>query len=131
MNLKALELQERTHRFLIRVSMLCDALPRNTTTHSVGPQLVDAAGSTDSNYRAACRARSQAEFISKVAVAAEEADESKGWLCALYGNAAETEALIQEADELTRILTASHKTATRRLKEKKRRDALERKHRRP
>jgi four helix bundle protein len=134
MNRQALELQQRTHRFFTRVSSLCDSLPRNKTTDSVGPQLVDSAGSTDSNYRAACRARSQREFIAKVAVAAEEADESKGWLSALldrqYGNAAETQALIEEADELTRIFTASHKTATRRLDEKKRREAIARKRRR-
>ena len=131
MNSKALELQERTHRFFVRVSRFCDSLPRNKTTDSVGRQLVDSAGSTDSNYRAACRARSHSEFISKIAVAAEEADESRGWLTALmarnYGDEAETRALIQEADELTRIFTSSHKTARRRLDERKRREAAERK----
>ena len=118
MNPKTVALQERTHRFFVRVSAFCESLPVNSTTASVTAQLTDSAGSTDSNYRAACRARSTSEFISKVAVAAEEADESKGWLLALqarsYGNADETKALIQEANELTAIFTASHKTARKR-----------------
>jgi four helix bundle protein len=96
---------------------------RRPTTHR-------SAGSTDSNYRSACRARSPSEFIAKIGVAAEEADESKGWLAALlakrYGDPGETQVLIKEADELTRIFTASHKTAKRRLEEKKRREAVER-----
>ena len=127
MNPKAIELQERTHRFFVRVSQFCENLPSNTMTERVSEQLVDSAGSTDSNYRAACRGRSPSEFISKIAVAAEEADESTGWLEALlargYGEKTETRALIQEADELTRIFTASHKTAKRRLQERKRLDA--------
>ena len=131
MNPKALELQERTHRFFVRVSQFCEALPVNAMTRSVGDQLMDSAGSTDSNYRAACRARTPDEFISKIAVAAEEADESKGWLASLqarqYGDSAETQLLIREADELTRIFTASHKTAKRRREEQKRREAARKK----
>ena len=115
MNPKAIELQKRTHRFFVRVTRFCESLPRNSTTISIANQLTDSAGSVDSNYRAACRARTLDEFISKIAVAAEEADESEGWLSALmarsYGNAEETQALIQESGELTAIFTASHKTA--------------------
>jgi four helix bundle protein len=94
-------------------------LPDNDATASIRTQLLDSAGSTDSNYRGACRGRTRPEFISKVAVAAEEADESKGWLSALlaagYGDREETQVLIHEADELTAIFTASHKTAKSRL----------------
>jgi len=86
---------------------------------SIRLQLIDSAGSTDSNYRAACKARTRKEFIAKVGVAAEEADESYGWLRALlhtgYGERDETQALVEEADALTRIFVASHKTAQKRL----------------
>ena len=134
MNPKALALQERTHQFFLRVSRLCESLPANSTTASIIGQLTDSAGSTDSNYHGACRGRSTSEFISKVAVAAEEADESKAWLTKLlargYGDRNETAALVQEADELTRIFTASHKTAKKRHEERKKREELEKRKRR-
>lgn len=117
MNPKAAALLERTHQFFLRVSLLCESLPVNSTTSSIRQQLTDSAGSADSNYRAACRARTKKEFIAKIGVAAEEADESGGWLRKLfergYGDAAETEALLQEAHELTAIFVASQKTARR------------------
>jgi four helix bundle protein len=115
MNQKALELQRRTHAFFVRVIRFCEALPTNDVTSSIRPQLLDSAGSTDSNYRAACRGRTHAEFTAKVGVAAEEADESIGWLSALlaagYGDREETQILMTEANELTRIFTSSQKTA--------------------
>jgi four helix bundle protein len=118
MNEKARELQARTHRFFVRVIHYCESLPRNDATESIKPQLLDAAGSADSNYRAAWRGRSHAEFTAKIGVAAEEADECWGWLTALYdahcGNANETRELIDEADQLTRIFTSSQKTAQER-----------------
>ncbi|CAN5836876.1 hypothetical protein BH18ACI5_BH18ACI5_08450 [soil metagenome] len=80
MNEKADKLRDRTHRFFIRVIALCERLPRTAAAFAITKQLLDSAGSTDSNYRAACRARSLKEFIAKIGVAAEEADESLGWL---------------------------------------------------
>ena len=134
MNPKAIALQERTHQFFLRVSRLCESLPANSTTVSIIEQLTDSAGSTDSNYHGACRGRSNDEFISKVAVAAEEADESKAWLAKLldrgYGDRNETSALIQEADELTAIFTASHKTAKKRQEERRRRQELQKRRKR-
>jgi four helix bundle protein len=115
MNSKALELQERTRAFASAVIKFCDGLPQHAAVRSIVDQLLDSAGSTDSNYRATCRARSPDEFIAKIGVAAEEADESKGWLQLLVSsNLATTEQagpLIQEADELTAIFVASRKTA--------------------
>jgi four helix bundle protein len=134
MNPKALALQERTQRFFVRVTQFCEGLPKNSTTSSITDQLTDSAGSTDSNYRGACRARSTDEFIAKIGVAAEEADESKGWLNSLlaraYGDREQTQALIKEADELTAILTASHKTACRHRDEKRQREAEEKRRKR-
>ena len=124
MNPKALALQQRTHRFYVRVLRYCEGLPRNPRTARIEPQLIDSAGGTDSNYRAACRARSTPEFLAKIGVAAEEADESKGWLEALLAshNAEpdETRGLIKEADELTAIFVKSRKTAETRLNAQKR-----------
>jgi len=72
------------------------------------------------NYRASCKARSRAEFIAKIGVVAEEADESEGWLALLLdlklGPAEEVHALRVEADELTAIFTASSRTARGRRK---------------
>jgi len=135
MNSKALELQERTRVFATAVIKFCDGLPPHAAVTSITAQLLDSAGSTDSNYRATCRARSPDEFIAKIGVAAEEADESKGWLQLLvsagFATTEQAAALIQEADELTAIFVASRKTAERnrarrkqleqRMKERKRR----------
>jgi len=115
MNPKAIELQARTQRFATAVIKFCEGLPRDPATQKIVEQLLDSAGSTDSNYRATCRARSRNEFISKVGVAAEEADESKGWLQLLVqaGKASRdaADALIKEADELTAIFVSSRITA--------------------
>jgi four helix bundle protein len=117
MNAKAIELQHRTHEFFLRVIRFCESLPRTPAATSISDQLLDAAGSTDSNYRAACRARSTREFIAKIGVAAEEADECQGWLEALrdarLGAQSEVLILIQEAHELTAIFMSSGKTAQR------------------
>jgi four helix bundle protein len=108
-------LQKRTHDFFVGVIRLCESLPNNAAARSISEQLLDSAGSTDSNYRAACRARSRKEFIAKIGVAVEEADESLGWLESLrdgkLAKGDEIVALIKEADELTSIFVASHKTA--------------------
>jgi four helix bundle protein len=115
MTSQALALQRRTREFLKRVIAFCEHLPSTDASRRIIPQLIDSAGSTDSNYRAACRGRSRKEFIAKLGVAAEEADESQGWLEALVaagiGNKVEASALIKEADELTAIFVASQKTA--------------------
>lgn len=119
MNEKAEGLKKRTHDFFIRVIRFCRDVPPSTEGDSIVDQLVDSAGSTNSNYRAACKARSKKEFIAKVGVAAEEADESLGWLQSLrdarLGDQSQLPDLIKEANELTSIFVSSHKTATARL----------------
>ena len=123
MNDKARLLQQRTHTFFVAVLRLCERLPANTATRQIAPQLIDSAGSTDSNYRAACRARSTAEFVAKMGIAAEEADESKGWLEALLASnnaPPDAQPLVNEADELTAIFVKSRKTAEAHLNAQKR-----------
>ena len=124
MNPKTIELQERTRRFAASVIAFCESLPCGAAVQRILMQLIDSAGGTDSNYRAACRARSKAEFIAKLGVAIEEADESKGWLQLLVASnqtsSATAAALIQEADELVAILVKSRKTAEMRKEQEER-----------
>jgi four helix bundle protein len=121
MNPKTAALQARTHEFFVRVISLCESVPNTPASRSICEQLLDSAGSTDSNYRAACKARSKKEFIAKIGVAAEEADESHGWLIALrdagIGDVQKLRPLIAEANELTSIFVKSGQTATTRLRE--------------
>jgi four helix bundle protein len=134
MNPQADALKRRAHEFFVRVIALCQDLPKTAAANSIASQLADSAGSAASNYRAACKGRSRKEFIAKIGIAAEEADESLGWLEALrdakLGNADEVIRLIQEADELASIFVASHKTAESRLAEEEKLRALQKQVRR-
>ncbi len=124
MHPKAIALQARTQKFAAAVITFCDGLPKDGATQRIVLQLVDSSGATDSNYRATCRARSRAEFIAKLGVAIEEADESKGWLQLLVASnrtsIEHTRDLIQESDELISIFVTSRKTAERRKAERDR-----------
>ena len=124
MHPKTIALQARTQKFAADVVRFCDTLAKDAATQRIVLQLVDSAGATDSNYRATCRARSKAEFIAKLGIALEEADESKGWLQLLVAaNRVPLEsahALMQEADELISIFVKSRKTAERRQAERER-----------
>ena len=109
------ELKLRTKKFALRVINLVQNLPKNKVADVVGHQLLRSATSVGANYRAACRARSQADFISKITIVEEEADECCYWLELICeGKILEEEKLkeiMKEADELTAIFTASGKTA--------------------
>jgi len=126
MNPKAKALRGRTAAFAAAVIRLCESIPDTQSTRTLKSQLIDAATSVAGNYRATCRARSRAEFVAKVGVVREEADEAYGWLCLLV----ETGALqrdvaawhIKEAWELAAIFNASYLTAKRRLTGKKRQE---------
>jgi four helix bundle protein len=74
------ELRTRTKAFAIRILRLFRALPRSADAQVVGKQLARSGTAVAANYRAACRARSHAEFLAKIGVVAEEADESAFWL---------------------------------------------------
>ena len=94
---------------------LVDVLTKTTTGRALGDQLIRSGTSVGANYRAACRSRSKAEFISKIATVAEEADESAFWLeLIMDGGLLKPELvspLYHEAEELTAIFTASGRTA--------------------
>jgi four helix bundle protein len=129
-NPQAEALKQRTHHFFVDVIKFCRTVPRSTEGVSICAQLIDSAGSADSNYGAACKARSRKQFVDKIGIAAEEADESKRWLEALrdvdLGDKKEAARLIAEADELTSIFVKSHKTARARLEQEAERQASER-----
>jgi four helix bundle protein len=109
------ELQQRTKQFALRVMKLVAALPKSIEGRAIANQLVRSGTSVGANYRAACRARSKAEFIAKLGVVAEEADESAFWMeLIIDGNLIDkerVESLLKEADELVAITVASRKSA--------------------
>src|SRR3954447_24860905 len=74
------QLRSRTKRFAVRIVRLFRALPRNTDAQVMGKQLLRSGTSVAANYRAACRGRSRAEFVARIGIVAEEADESVFWL---------------------------------------------------
>ena len=74
------DLKKRTKQFALRILKLVAALPRTIAGRTIGGQLARSGTSVAANYRAACRARSKAEFISRLGVVEEEADESALWL---------------------------------------------------
>ena len=113
-------LQNRTKQFHIDVIRLCEDLPRNAAGFEIAKQVIRSAGSVGANYRATVRAKSKADFIYKIEVVLEEADESMYWLeiirDAKLKAGTEIERLIKEANELTAIFAATDKTAKERKK---------------
>jgi four helix bundle protein len=109
------ELRDRTKAFALRVIRLFRSLPYRTDTQVLGKQLLRCGTSVAANYRAVCRARSKAEFVARLGIAAEEADEAVLWLELLIESgilkSEMTESLLKEARELAAILTASRQTA--------------------
>lgn len=113
------DLKKRTKLFALRVLKLVAALLKNIAGRTIGGQLVRSGTSVSANYRAACRARSKAEFISRLGVVEEEADESALWLELIIEDGLMKKALVDplwiEANELTAIMTSSRKSASRSL----------------
>lgn len=109
------DLQERTKQFGLRVVRLIDSLPKRKSATVIGNQLLRSATSVGANYRAACQGRSRNEFIAKLGIALEEADESLYWIEMLRDAGLVSQSkisdLIDEAKQLVAILTASQKTA--------------------
>ena len=112
------DLKARTKSFALRVIKVVDALPNTRSANVIGHQLLRSGTSVGANYRAACRARSTAEFVAKLGVVEEEADESGYWMELLIDGGlmspAQLGELLHEADELVAITVASIKTARQR-----------------
>ena len=108
-------LKARTKYFALRVMKLVDALPRTIQGRATANQIIRSATSVAANYRAASRARSRAEFIAKIGVVEEEADETAFWLELIIDSGllkdAKIRPLLTEAGELVAIMAASRKSA--------------------
>ena len=108
-------LKVRTKGFALRVLRLYRSLPRTEEARILGSQLLRSSTSIGANYRAACRGRSRAEFVAKLGIVLEEADETVFWLELLQEGtifpAGKLRDLLQEANELVAIFTSSVRTA--------------------
>ncbi len=112
------DLRKRTKQFALRVIRLCEKLPTRPSGRVIANQLLRSGTSVGANYRAACRARSTPDFVSKLGVVPEEADESAYWLELVADSGlvppAKLTPLRKEADELIAIFAASRITASQR-----------------
>lgn len=111
------DIKLRSKHFALRVMKLADSLPRTPSGRTMAGQIVRSGTSVAANYRAAGKARSKAEFIAKLGIAEEEADETQFWLEMIIESGTvpqiRLQPLLQEAQELTAIIAASRKTAAR------------------
>jgi four helix bundle protein len=118
------DLQKRTKIFAIRIIKLTQYLEKKGVVGIViGKQLLRSGTSTAANYRAVCRAKSRKDFINKLGIVAEEADETQFWLELLVEariiTATMVEDLLQESSEITAIMTASKSSAIKSQKPQK------------
>jgi four helix bundle protein len=109
------DLKTRTKTFALNIIKLVKALPDDKVGRVLGNQILRSGTSVAANYRSACKARSKADFISKITIVEEEADETSLWLELIMEsdtlNSDLTKSLHKESGELTAIFTSSGKTA--------------------
>ncbi|MGI9105896.1 MAG: four helix bundle protein [Pyrinomonadaceae bacterium] len=109
------EMKQRTRAFALRVIRLVEALPKTKTDDVVGKQLLRCGTSVGANYRASCRAKSPADFIAKMGIVEEEADETIYWIEMLIESGLvekdRVAGLPDEANQIVAIVVSSIKTA--------------------
>src|SRR5215212_5703441 len=109
------ELKERTLQFALRVMKFADALPNTASGRTVSSQVVRCGCSVGSNYRAALRGKSRADFINKITIVLEEADETEFWIELAKRHRLVPDRRVSrlqaEAEELTKIFNATRTTA--------------------
>ena len=114
------ELKARTKKFALRLIKLVAALPKSVEGRAIANQLVRCGTSVAANYRATCRARSRIEFIAKLGIVLEEADETQLWLELIIDAKLlppkQVQPLLDEANELVAIFVTSRKSASFNLK---------------
>jgi four helix bundle protein len=114
------ELRTRTKQFALRIIKLIGALPKDIEGRAIASQFVRCGTSVAANYRAACRARSRPEFVAKMGVVLEEADETQFWLELIIEasllSAKRVQPLLDEANELVAIFVATRRSASSNLK---------------
>ena len=108
--------RKRTKKFVVDNIKFFRTLPKTEEAKIIGRQLLRSSSSVGANYRAACRARSQAEFHSKLSIVVEEADESVFWMEILIEaevvKPVELDYLSDEANQILKIAAASRKTVS-------------------
>jgi len=108
-------MKKRTKAFALEIVRLCSELPDTRVNRHIGGQLLRCGTSVGANYRASCRAKSRADFISKMGTVEEESDESAYWMEVLVEAKIvamqEVAHLIKEANEILAIAVSSIKTA--------------------
>jgi four helix bundle protein len=111
------EMKRRVKAFALRAARLASSFPHTRLGNMVGGQLVRCGPSVASNYRAACRGRSRAEFAAKLGIAEEEADETQFWIEFAIESGMVKDGLVRdllrETEEILAILVSSRKTARR------------------
>ena len=110
------DLKRRTKQFALRILKLVAALPNTVEGRTIGGQLVCAGTAVGANYRATCRSRSKAEFVARIGVVEEEADESAYWMELIVEGELlrqeQVEPLLNEANELAKIMASSRISAS-------------------
>lgn len=100
----------RTKQYANRIVKLCQALPENWVSRTLGKQLLRSGTSVGANYRVLCRAKSTADFLNKLKICEEECDESLFWMELLIDNSLikpkRLESLMREANELLAMASA-------------------------
>jgi four helix bundle protein len=116
-HMREVDLKRRTKQFALRAMKLAASLDRSITGRTLANQLVRSGTSVGANYRSACRARSKVEFISRLGVVEEEADESAYWMELIIEAGLMPEnrvkMLLNEADQLVAIVVASRRSVRR------------------
>ncbi len=111
---KGEDLKKRTKQYALRIIKLVNAMPQTSAGRTIGNQIIRCGTSVGANYRAACRARSKAEFIAKLGIVIEEIDESAFWLeVIIESNLVKRkliEPLLQETNEIIAIMISSSKS---------------------
>ena len=109
------QLKQRTKLFALRVVKLFQSLPKTVESQIIGKQLLRSATSVAANYRAACRARSNPEYYSKISIVIEEADETMFWLEMLWESGIIKQELLDslysENEEILKIMVTSRKNS--------------------
>lgn len=109
------DLKLRTKKYALRIIKLVESLPKTQTGRTIGNQLIRCGTSVAANYRAVCRARSNADFIAKLGIVVEEADESAFWVETIIESGLMKEELLipllQETNEIVAIMVASIKSS--------------------
>ncbi|SRR5258706_15330415 len=117
---RAEKMKQRTKQFALRVVRMFKALPRSEESRIMGRQVLRSGTSVGANYRAACRARTVKEFVCKIRIAVEEADETGYWLELLLEadiiRKTRLDPLRMECNELLAILASSQYTAERSIR---------------